>query len=156
MNMLRSPFLLVLLFSVLVQGCASLQQSFDTPGVELVSVKPLNSNNLEQRFEVALRIINPNPVTLNLAGISYDVELGGYKLVSGVAANIEPITAYADGLVTIEASLSLLQSMRFVASMLKQPKSTVAYKLSAKLDTGLPLIGKVAVADAGEIALSGQ
>ena len=47
----------------LLQGCASLQPSFDKPTVKLVSLALLPSNGLGQRFGIGLQIPTQWPLT---------------------------------------------------------------------------------------------
>ena len=63
---------------LLLQGCASLTQDLDPPKVSLTSFRALPSEGGAPRFEITLRVINPNTQTLDIAGISYSIELLGF------------------------------------------------------------------------------
>ena len=148
----RSVFL-ILLFALLT-SCANFPRSIETPSVKLVSLTPLPASGLEQRFAMGLRVSNPNANALNLVGLSYAVELEGFKVISGVANDIPSIAAYGDSVVNLEASVSLLEGMRLLSSLLSKPKGEVNYRINAKLDTGLPIIGKIPVTDSGIVDFS--
>jgi LEA14-like dessication related protein len=139
---------------VFMQGCANLQSDFETPSVQLVSLQALPANGLEQRFTMGLRVANPNGLALNLVGMSYSIELEGFKLVTGVSNDIPSIAAYGEGLVNVEASVSLIDGVRLINGLLSKPQSELNYKIGAKLDTGLPFIGKIPVTDTGVINLA--
>lgn len=143
----------IFLLAVL-SGCQTLQPNFETPTVKLVSIAPLPVTGLEQRFAIGLRVANPNARALNLAGMTYVIELEGFKVVDGVANKLPSIPAYGESLVDIEASVSLLEGMRLLSSFLSKPKADVSYKIVAKLDTGLPFVGKIPVSDSGVIDFS--
>ena len=154
--MKTSRFAVACVVAVLMflSGCANFNPNFEMPNVKLVSLTPMKSQGLEQRFDIGLRITNPNAINLSLVGVQYDIELDGYKLISGVSSGLPTIPAYGEHVIQVQASVSLLQGARFLASLLSQPKEAFSYSINAKLDTGLPIIGKVAVSDSGEIKLS--
>ena len=64
---------------------------FFPPKISLVSFKSLPTQGSAPRFEIKLRVMNPNKQTLDIAGISYSVELLGKELVTGVASLPEPV-----------------------------------------------------------------
>lgn len=144
---------LVLLFALL-SGCANFPTGIETPSVKLVSLSPLPANGLEQRFVLGLRVTNPNAKALNLVGLSYAVELEGFEIISGAMNDIPSIAAYGDSVVNLEASVSLLEGVRLLSSFLSKPKGEMNYRISAKLDTGLPILGKIPVTDSGIIDFS--
>lgn len=135
----------------LLSACASLQSGFQTPSVKLVSLQALPASGLEQRFAIGLRVANPNGAALNLVGMTYAIELEGFKLISGVSNDIPSIAAYDETLVEIEASVNLLDGVRFLNDLLSNPKNALNYKVGASLDTGIPFIGKIPVSDTGVI-----
>ncbi len=139
----------------MLAGCAALQGGFETPSVSLSSVTPLENTGLEQRFAVGLRITNPNSQALNLNGISLALELDGVKVLKGAANDIPSIAAYGNELVTVEVSIGLLEGLAFMRQFMQKNSGELAYRLSANLDTGLPFIGRVPVADSGTINLAG-
>ena len=106
----RSLCCIALLF--FLTACASLQSGFATPSVKLVSLTALPANGLEQRFAIGLRVANPNGTALNLVGMTYSIELEGFKLISGVSNNIPTIAAYDETLVEVEASVNCKWSSR--------------------------------------------
>ena len=69
----------------LVAGCALLSPDFEAPSVSVISFNPLLSQSLEPRFEIGLRVVNPNSKALNLRSMSYKIYLNGYKIVEGVS-----------------------------------------------------------------------
>ncbi len=144
---------LTLLFIFLLSACASLQPHFESPTVKLINIKPLSSKGLEQRFEIDLRIVNPNAIDLNLAGMSYAVELDGYKVMTGVSDNKANIKAFGDTEVTVQASVSLFKGIALIASLINKNTPTVSYKITNKLNTGIPIIGAITLTDSGVLDL---
>ena len=59
-----------LLLSLLLLGaCATMSSNFDPPKVDLAGLEPLNSESMEPRFLIKLRVVNPNDSDLNIKGI---------------------------------------------------------------------------------------
>jgi LEA14-like dessication related protein len=144
---------ITLLFICLLSACANLQPNFETPTVKLINIKPLKSSGLEQRFSIDLRITNPNAGDIHLVGMSYVIELDGYKVMTGVANDTPTIKAYDDTEFEVQASVSLLKGIGLIASLLKKNKPDVSYRVTTKLDTGIPIIGAIAVTDTGSLSL---
>jgi LEA14-like dessication related protein len=152
----RSNRILVLALMVLmIAGCATLNPDYETPSVNVSTIRALPSDSIAPRFEIGLHIINPNRNPLKLHGIAYSLKLDGYKILTGVANDLPTIDGYGEGDVTLIASTSLLSSIRFFADLMDAQPDSITYELNAKLDLG-GLRPNVHVGEKGEISLSGQ
>lgn len=140
---------------VLISACSSLQTSFQEPSVKLVNITPTASIGLEQRFDIDLRVTNPSAQALKLKGMNYVIQFEGFEVIHGGANHIPEVAAYGDALVTVQASVGLLESARLLARLLNKTTPDISYKIIASLDTGLPIIGMVPVSDSGVIDFSG-
>ena len=144
---------LAVLSLMFLAGCASLTPPIDPPKISLVSFKSLPTQGSAPRFEIKLRVINPNKQTLDIAGISYSVELLGKELVTGVANDVAPIAGYGEGVVTLEAGLQLLELLRLMASLGSTGGEPLAYRFTAKIDFN-GFIPTQRIEETGEIALN--
>ena len=131
-----SCLLMFCLTLFLVAGCSTLRPGFETPSVDVTSFRMLPSETLTPRFEIGMRIVNPNAVKLNLRGISYKVFLNDYQVVEGAASDLPVVPAYGDAEFKVTATVGLIESMCFVNDMLQNTRGQVAYRLNAKLDIG--------------------
>ncbi len=147
----KAVFCLILLFA---SGCAHLRMDFEEPEVKLTSLRMLPHEGLEQRFEIGLKVSNPNRVALNLVGMSYRLELRDYDILSGVARDIPEIPAYAEVPVVLYASVNLIGGMRLIRSLLAEPDDSIEYLLSMKLDIDSTLLPSVRLEEKGAIALT--
>ncbi len=86
------------------------------------------------RFEIKLRIANPNKQTFDIAGISYGVEIQGQELISGVTNDVPVIEAYSEEVVTLEAGLQLFHLLRLLASLGMEPTDALEYRFLGKID----------------------
>jgi LEA14-like dessication related protein len=134
-----NPGSCLLMFCVslfLVAGCTTLRPGFETPSVDVTSFRMLPSQTLTPRFEIGMRIVNPNAVRLNLRGMSYKVFLNDYQVVDGAANDLPVVPAYGDAEFKVTATVGLIESMRFVNDMLQNSRGQIAYHIKAKLDIG--------------------
>ena len=125
--------LLAVVLAMLV-GCASFPSDLDPPKVSLEDFRSLPVASGPPRFEIKLRVINPNKQPLDIAGISYSIELLDKELITGVANDIPPIEGYGEGVVTLEAGLQLLEILRLMTSLSASQSDSVGYRFSAKID----------------------
>ena len=143
---------LFLLGLFLLGGCASLAPELDPPKVSLESFRSLPGDGGAPRFEIKLRVINPNTQLLDIAGISYSIELLDKELISGVANDIAPIEGYGEGVVTLEAGLQLFEVLRLMASLGEKQSQPLVYRFSAKIDFN-GFMPTQRIEDSGEITL---
>ena len=125
---------LAVLVLALGSGCASLVPEIDPPKVTLESLTPLPSNGGAPRFEIKLRIANPNNQTFDIAGISYAVDIQGKELISGVSNDVPVLQPYSEEVVTVEAGLQLFQLLRLLTSLGKDASESLDYRFAAKID----------------------
>ncbi len=132
MTGLRYSLFFVALFWLV--GCASPTPDIDPPKVTLESLTPLPSEGGAPRFEIKLRIANPNKQSFDIAGISYGVEIQGKELMSGVTNDVPKLAPYSEEIVTLEAGLQLFQIVRLLAGLGKDTGDSLDYRFSAKID----------------------
>jgi LEA14-like dessication related protein len=145
-------FFIGLLVLVLLGSCASMLPEFDPPKVTLESFKSLPAEGGSPRFEMKLRIANPNKQSLDIAGISYSVDILDKELLSGVTNDVPLIEGYSEEVVTLEAGLQLFQLVRLLAGLGQQPSDQLDYRFSAKIDFN-GLIPTQRIEETGSISL---
>lgn len=134
--MLRYKFrlIIVLCLAGLLSACATTPRDFDDPEIELTGFRPQPSQGMEARFLLQLRILNPNPVPLNIDGLYYELLLREQRALSGVSAEALRIPAYSEGRLELEAVAGLLGSLALVRNLLgNPPEEGLPYTLRAKL-----------------------
>jgi len=148
----RYVITLVLSLALLV-GCASVTPEIDPPKISLLSLRSIPVEGESPRFEIQLRVINPNKETLDIAGISYSIELLGRELITGVVNDVSPIAGYGEGIVTLDAGLQLLELFRLMVSLGTASSEPLVYRLKAKIDFN-GFIPTQRLEDSGEITLN--
>ena len=146
--------LLLLSILCLAVACAPLLPTFETPTVSVSSFRVLPGNSIVPTFEIGLHVANPNRLPLKLAGLSYNVELEGYRILSGVSNQLPVIAAYGEGDVLLQAQPDLLNTIGLFTRLMNRPQDNFSYNLEALLDVG-GLIPKIRVSKEGSLSLSG-
>lgn len=130
--------------------------ALENPTVSLESFRMLPTEGVSPRFLIGLRVINPNPVAIDLRGLSYDVEIEGQKLLSGVAGNLARIPPYAESEIELQAGLSLVGGLRLLNDLLSDAsRDTLAYVFRARLDVA-GLASRLTLEEAGQLSLMGR
>ena len=118
-------------------GCATpLRPGFEQPSVKVTAFRPLPTEGLAPRFEITLRVVNPNSFDLVLRGLSYKAFLDDYEIIDGATTALPLLPAYGEADIELAASVSLLEGLRFLNNLLQKPKDQLRYRLQAKLDIG--------------------
>ncbi len=117
-----------------LSGCTSLMSDLDPPTINIENVRSLPTAGTGPRFEITLRIANPNKQALEIAGISYAMDLLGRELVTGVTNEVPRIAPYTEETVTLEAGVNLLQVLRLLGDLGRGQGEVLEYRFRAKID----------------------
>ena len=120
-----------ILLTLCLAGCAHFGGGYEEPEVFLVGLRPLAVDSLEQRFEVELRILNPNETDLEIDGIDVTVELNGARLTRGVSGAPLTIPRLSDDTITLLATTTVFD---LVNQIIRSPAAqTFEYELRGKV-----------------------
>ena len=116
-------------------GCANIGlEEFDDPEIELLAIEPMAARGMEARFLVRLRIVNPNPISLDIDGLAYDVFLRDSKVLSGASNEEVSIDAYSEGEASLEVAAGMLGSLALIRDLISNPPDAgIPYRLNAKI-----------------------
>ena len=143
-------FATLLLF--ILSGCAGMQTGYDPPTVSLTSFRFIPGDSIVPRFEVGLRIINPNRDALQLEGLFYSISLEDNNIISGVANKLPKIEGYGEEDILLEAVVDVIGGAKLLQSLLHSQKSSIEYGFNAKLDLG-SLQPPLRVSEKGEFSM---
>lgn len=127
-------FVTLLILCLSLASCANLTPDFDPPRVTVESIRNLPSEDIGPRFEIKLRVTNPNNLTLDIAGISYTIDFLDRELVNGVTSDIPIIEPYSEEVVTLEAGINMFQLIKVLAGLGTTSLETLEYRFAAKID----------------------
>lgn len=143
------PFMCLLF----VCGCATVMPDLDPPKVSVDSVESMSSPTGTPRFKIKLRVANPNQQTLDIAGISYGIEILDEEVISGVTNDVPVIEGYSEEVVTLEAGLQVFQIVRLVSKLGGAGSDALEYKFTAKIDFN-GLVPTQRIEEKGELTLN--
>lgn len=130
---------ITLLLVTFLASCATLSGR-DAPSVRVVGLEPLQSEGLELRFALKLRVQNPNETPLVYDGMSVNLDLDGRGLASGVSNVSGEIPRFSDAVLTVPVSISAFSALRQLLARVKDtrgagkgPNQPIAYSLNGKL-----------------------
>lgn len=126
--------LALLLAALTLAGCASLMAERDPPVVSVENIRSLPSQGEGPRFEIVLRVANPNKEALDIAGISYSIDIQGHSLVSGVTNQVPRIAGYTEETVTLNAGVNLIEVLRLLGNLGQARGDALEYTFAAKID----------------------
>jgi LEA14-like dessication related protein len=116
-------------------------------------VKPVVTNSFSPRFDILLRVTNPNRTELSIVGLTYTIHLAGNKIIEGVANQLPEIAPYGEADVTLQATADLFGGFSLLGDLLNNPTAPVDYEFNAQIDVGTfyPMIN---VNKVGELSLN--
>lgn len=118
-------------------GCAGLQNPFQTPQVNITSFSVAQGNTgMAPVFNIGIQVVNPNSIGLNLRGMSYAVEIEGYRILSGATPDLPSVPGYGSADFVIQASPDLLGSARLLTDLFTGQRDSFSYTFRARLDAG--------------------
>jgi LEA14-like dessication related protein len=126
---------LTLLIALFLTGCAGVGlEEFDDPDIELLAIEPVTARGMEARFRVRLRIVNPNPIALEIDGLAYEVFLRENKVFSGASNQEVRVEAYSEGEAAVEVAAGMLSSLALLRDLISDPpEAGIPYRLNAKI-----------------------
>src|SRR5262245_38182537 len=96
---------LALTAGVWVSGCASLQGR-DPLQVTVAGVEPLQSQGLELRMLVKLRVQNPNDAPVDYNGVALEMDVQGKTFATGVSDAQGSVPRFGDALISVPVTAS--------------------------------------------------
>ena len=129
--------LLLGLAAALMAGCAGLERLRpEPPNVTLAGLRALELGLFEQRFEVSLRLSNPNGFALPIQGLRYQLELNEAEFARGVSGESVSIPAYGDEVLRLQVVTDISSTLQQISRWRQNPPDDLSYRLSGSVDVG--------------------
>lgn len=127
----------------------------DPLNINVVGIEPLQSQDMEVRFAVKIRVQNPNETPIDYNGVALDLEVNGQPLASGVSDQSGSIARFSDTVLTVPVSVSAFSVIRQTLGLGRtQTLNNLPYVLRGKLAGGL--FGTMRFVDTGKLSLPGS
>lgn len=124
----------LVLLMMLLAGCSMLRlQTAEPPKVAVSSLALTSLSVFEQRFEVGLRLQNPNDFPLPIAGLDYELALGGESFASGVSRQSVVVPALGEGTIMLTVTSNLLRNLEQFYRWQSDPPEALDYALTGSL-----------------------
>ncbi len=134
---------LAILVAAAVAGCESLESAIRKPTVEVAGfvIERLSFEDAAVRLD--LKITNPNPIAIELAGFDYSLVIEGSELVKGTVD--KKVGLRAGGSSVIPVPMSFRYDSMFAAVRALADKDETPYQITVGLAFDLPVLGKMKV-----------
>jgi LEA14-like dessication related protein len=132
-RIIKTTLVFIVIFSL--QACSWMRQEFKDPDIQVVGFSYLPGDNiLEQHFALRLQLTNPNDLELEVKGIGFEFAVAGVELMHGASNGIPLIKPYSSTEFTVQGSANVIQAMRLLKKMHKNPQNRFDYTLNTKID----------------------
>ena len=121
-----------------LSGCALLPWSAVAPTVHVVGIDRIAGEALERRFQLKLRVQNPNPKPIDFKGLAMTLELNNRTVGQGVTEEQGQVPAHGELLlslpVTVSAAPETLQMLGFTDRL---PRGDLPYSVKGRFTGGM-------------------
>ncbi len=127
----------VALFVNPLSGCAPLFWMTQKPHVDIAGIVPMEIRLLEQTFLIELRIQNPTEMDLDIAGLTFELEINGQPFARGVSNKSVKVKRLSTEIIQLKAYTGLADLLRQISEARKGSYATdFTYHLKGVLYVG--------------------
>ncbi|MHC8411078.1 LEA/WHy family protein [Pseudomonas sp. Hz4] len=149
---MRSVHAVILSLLLLSLSACALLPNRDPLNINVVGFEALQSQDMEVRFAVKIRVQNPNETAIDYNGVALDLEVNGQPLASGVSDQAGSIARFSETVLTVPVSVSAFSVLRQTLGLSQtQTLNNLPYVLRGKLAGGL--FGTLRFVDSGKLSL---
>lgn len=133
-NLMQTTYrVCALILAAWLTGCATLPAGTEPPYLSIVSIEPLAVTPLEQKYQLKVRIQNPNDHDLDITGMSYVLELNGHSFLKGVSDTAVTVPRFGEAVIELSGVSTLFGFVRQIQALQGQQQPNLNYKLTGKL-----------------------
>lgn len=119
--------------SVAPQGCASLQGR-DPLHVTVAGMEPLESQGMELRLLVKLRVQNPNDAPVDYSGVAVEMNVRGKAFATGVSDASGSVPRFGETLISVPVTVSAFSVFSHALDLMNGGASgPITYEMKGKL-----------------------
>jgi LEA14-like dessication related protein len=118
-----------------LQGCAIFQKR-DPLQVTVLGVEPLESQGLELRMLVKLRVQNPNDAPIDFNGVALEMNVQGKSFATGVSDASGSVPRFGETVITVPVTVSAFHMLGEAFEMMRGGASSkITYEMKGKLNS---------------------
>ncbi len=136
-----------------LMACTGLRD-LEPPEVVVTAIRPLDATLLEQRFEVDLRIYNPNNRDLDIDGVDFELVVNDSRLARGSGATELMLPRLGEAETTVRVSTTFFGVARQI--MNAGQSGVISYRLSGRVHLGTGLGGSLPFEKSGTLDATRQ
>ena len=140
--------------AVLLVSCSTIPREFETLRVHITDMTAKDVAIFEQRFNVKLRIQNPNDVDFSINGLRFDIELNEREFANGMSGQRFTVPRFGSEVVDTEVFTTLASFLRQVQDLSAANGQKVRYRLKGTAFVDMPGSFKAPFDEKGEIDLN--
>jgi LEA14-like dessication related protein len=148
---MRFPHALIGLLALLALGACAQVGEAEPPQVRLTDLRLLPGGLLEQRFQVDLRLANPNDFDLALDGLTFELALNDRPFAEGVTNESVTIPRLGEATVRVVASTTLMDMVQQALTL--GERDDLSYRIEGVVYLRGGLRRKVPYARSGKMQL---
>jgi LEA14-like dessication related protein len=127
--------LLVSLLALVLAACSGLPVNAVAPKLSVADVRLRHFDLVEQRFDVRLKVENPNAFELTIEALEFELDVNGQPFAKGVSQAVTHVPASAATIVRIDAFTRSDDLMRQIEMLPGVLKDGVPYRIRGRVKT---------------------
>ena len=144
----------LLVVGLLVAACATVPPDIEPPKISIANIAPKDFAIFEQRFDVQLRIQNPNEKDLGINGMRFDIDLNEREFANGMSGEKVTIPRFGSQVVNVEVVTGISSFLRQVQELNKTGAGKIRYRLKGTAFVDAPSTFRLPFDEKGEVDLS--
>lgn len=134
-------------------GCAALLPKLETPHLSVIGIQVVSTTMFEQRFNVKMRVQNPNDRELPIRGLKYTMELAGQDFGRGMSAKAFTVPALGEAEFDMIVTTNLATSLLKILPQLEKNPESLEYRLQGTVSTDLGLLRTIPFSESGRLSM---
>ena len=140
--------------TVLAAACSTMPREFEMLRVHISDMTAKDVAVFEQRFDVKLRIQNPNDADFSINGLRFDIDLNDREFANGMSGQRVMVPRFGSEVVNVEIFTTLGSFLRQLQRLNADGPRKVRYRLKGTAFVDSPGSFKAPFDENGEIDLN--
>jgi LEA14-like dessication related protein len=142
-----------LVIACLMVACSTMPKDFETPKFGIANIAPKDVAIFEQRFDVQLRVQNPNNFDLGINGIRFEIDLNEKEFGNGMSGQAVTIPRFGSEVISAEVITGIGSFLRQMQGM-SSSATKLRYRLKGKAFAQAPSSFTIPFDESGEVDLN--
>jgi LEA14-like dessication related protein len=147
------PAVVLAAVAMFAAGCSAIVPKLETPRLEVVAVELLDAQFTQQRFNVTMRVQNPNDRELPIRGLSYSMQLAGEEFGTGQSDKAFTVPALGEAEFTMTVTTNLATSLLKILPKLEKSPQSLDYRLTGKVETDWTFLRTIPFSETGKLPM---